>query len=96
MGGPRWQMVPVPSLIINVVITTSTSLLLLKVINVLTNFYILSDILLFKYFLLYGYFEGNSDNAMNSTIWRHNDNITSLCRSRYALLLEVMSSLICV
>ena len=66
------------------------------VFNVLTNFLILSDILLFKYFSLYGYFEGNSDNAMNSTIWRHNDNITSLCRSSYALLLEMMSSLCCV
>ena len=42
------------------------------VINVLTNFLILSDIFIFKYFSLYGYFDGNSDNAMNSTIWRHN------------------------
>ena len=69
MTGPRWQMVPVPSLVINVVITTS--LLLLKVIsNVLANFLILLDILPFKYFSLYGYFEvnWNSENAMNSTI----------------------------
>ena len=80
MAGPRRQVVPVPSLIINVVITTS--LLLLKVINVLTNFLILSDILLFKYFSVYGYFEGNSDNAMNSTIWRHNDNRDLTIRQR--------------
>ena len=39
-----------PILVINDVIMTS--LLLLKIINVLANFLILSDTLLFKYFLL--------------------------------------------
>ena len=39
-----------PILVINDV--TMTSLLLLKIINVLANFLILSDSLLFKYFLL--------------------------------------------
>ena len=53
-----------------------------KVINVLTNFLILLDILLFRYFSVYGYFEGNSDNAMNSTIWRHNDNRDLTIRQR--------------
>ena len=40
-----------------------TSLLLLKIIDVLPNFLILSDTLLFKYFLLYGFFQGNLDLA---------------------------------
>ena len=51
-------MVPVPSLIVNDVIMTP--LLLLKIINVLANFMILSDSLLFRYFLLYGYFKGKN------------------------------------
>ena len=55
----RWQIVP--CLVINDV--TMTSLLLLKIINVLPNFLILSDTLLLKYFLLYGFFEGNLDFA---------------------------------
>ena len=41
MADPRWRMVPDPSLTINDVIMTS--LLVLKVINVSTNFLILSD-----------------------------------------------------
>ena len=55
----RWQIVP--CLVINDV--TMTSLLLLKIIDVLPNFLILSDTLLFKYFLLYGFFQGNLDLA---------------------------------
>jgi len=39
------------------------SLLLLKIIYVLTNFLILSDTFLFKYFLLYVYFKENWDFA---------------------------------
>ena len=35
-----------------------TSLLLLKMIKVLVNFLVLSDTLLFKFFLLYGFLEG--------------------------------------
>ena len=50
MADPRWRTVPDPSLTINDVIMTL--LLLLKVINALTNFSILSDILLFKNFSL--------------------------------------------
>ena len=40
-----------------------TSLLLLKIIYVSANFLILSDTLLFKYFLLYVYFKENWDFA---------------------------------
>ena len=43
MADPRWRMVPVPSYIMNNVIVTS--LLLLKVINVLVNFLMLSNFL---------------------------------------------------
>ena len=43
MADPRWRMVPVPSYIMNNVIVTS--LLLLKVINVLVNFFMLSNFL---------------------------------------------------
>ena len=42
-----------------------TSLLLLKIIYVLANFLILSDTLLFKYFLLYVYLKENLDFANN-------------------------------
>lgn len=52
-------MVPVPSSIINDVIMKL--LLMLKVINVLANFLILSESLLLEWFSLYGYFEGNLD-----------------------------------
>ena len=45
MADPRWRMVPVPSYIMNNVIVTS--LLLLKVINVLVNFLMLSNFLLY-------------------------------------------------
>ena len=45
MADPRWRMVPVPSYVINNVIVTS--LLLLKVINVLVNFLMLSNFLLY-------------------------------------------------
>ena len=43
MADPRWRMVPVPYYIMNNVIVTS--LLLLKVINVLVNFLMLSNFL---------------------------------------------------
>ena len=52
MAHSGWQMVPDPSLIINDVIMTS--LLLLKISYVLANFLVLSDTLLFEYFLLQG------------------------------------------
>ena len=52
MEDPRWRMVPDPSLTIIDIIMRS--LLLLKVTNVLTNFSILSDILLLSIF----HFEG--------------------------------------
>lgn len=52
-------MVPVPSSIINDVIMKL--LMMLKVINVLANFLILSESLLLEWFSLYGYFEGNLD-----------------------------------
>lgn len=52
-------MVPVPSLIVNNDVIM-TPLLLLKIINVLAKFMILSDSLLFRYFLLYGYFKGKN------------------------------------
>ena len=45
MADLRWRMVPVPSYIMNNVIVTS--LLLLKVINVLVNFLMLSNFLLY-------------------------------------------------
>lgn len=45
MADPRWRMIPVPSYIMNNVIVTS--LLLLKVINVLVNFLMLSNFLLY-------------------------------------------------
>ena len=47
-----------------------TSLILLNIIYVLANFLILSDTLLFKYFFLYVFFEGNLvsvDNFNNFT-----------------------------
>ena len=52
-----------------------TSLLLLKIIYVLANFLILSDTLLFKYFLLYVYFKETdldfANNLNNMTLlWR--------------------------
>jgi len=50
MADPRRRIVTDHFLIINDVIVTS--LLLLKIINVLTNFMIVSDTILFKYFLL--------------------------------------------
>ena len=50
MADPRRRIVPDHFLMINDVIVAS--ILLLKIINVLTNFLILSDTLLFKYFLL--------------------------------------------
>ena len=52
-------MVPVPSSIINDVIMKL--LLMLKIMNVLANFLILSESLLLEWFSLYGYFEGNLD-----------------------------------
>ena len=45
MADPRWRMVPVPSYIMNNVIVTS--LLLLKVTNVLVNFLMSSKFLLY-------------------------------------------------
>lgn len=36
-------------------------LLMLKIMNVLANFLILSESLLLEWFSLYGYFEGNLD-----------------------------------
>ena len=50
-------MVPVPLMIINDVIVTI--LLLLNIIYMLTNFLILFDRILFKYFSIYDYFDGN-------------------------------------
>ena len=62
-----------------------TSLLLLKIIYVLANFLILSDTLLFKYFLLYVSFKENLDFANNlnnmTLLWRQ---ITSKSQSSYA------------
>ena len=65
---PRWWILPVPFLLIIDVIMTS--LILLNIIYVLANFLILSDTLLFKYFFLYVFFEGNLvsvDNFHNFT-----------------------------
>ena len=59
MEDPRWRMVPVPLLIINDVIVTT--LLLLNIIEMLTNWLILFDRILFKYFSNYDYFDGKFD-----------------------------------
>lgn len=60
---PRWWMLPVPFLLIIDVIMTS--LILLNIIYVLATFLILSDTLLFKYFFLYVFFEGNLVSVNN-------------------------------
>ena len=52
---------PTSFLVINDVIMTS--LLFLKIIYMLTDFLILSNTLLFKYFSLYVYLGGNFDSA---------------------------------
>ena len=59
MEDPRWRMVPVPLLITNDVIVMT--LLLFNIIYMLTNFLILFDRILFKYFSIYDYFDGNFD-----------------------------------
>ena len=70
-----------------------TSLLLLKIIYVSANFLILSDTLLFKYFLLYVYFKENWDfaNDLNNMtlLWRQ---ITSKCQSSLAWIHPITSS----
>ena len=63
MADPKWLMLPIPFLEINDFMMTS--LLLLKIIYVLADFLILSDTLLFKYFLLYVYVKENLDFANN-------------------------------
>ena len=57
MEDPRWRMVPVPFMIINNVIVTT--LLLLNIIYMLKNFLILFDRILFIFFSIYDYFDGN-------------------------------------
>ena len=59
MEDPRWRMVPVPLMIINDVIVTT--ILLLNIIYMLTNFLILFDRILFNFFSIYVYFDGNFD-----------------------------------
>ena len=63
MADPRWRMVPVPSYIINNVIVTL--LLLLKVINVLVNFLMLSYFLLYLSYLRFMVIEWNLDSPTN-------------------------------
>ena len=63
MADPRWRMVPVPSYIINNVI--ATLLLLLKVINVLVNFLMLSYFLLYLSNLHFMVIEWNLDSPTN-------------------------------
>ena len=71
-----------PILVINDVIMTS--LLLLKIINVLANFLILSDTLLFKYFF-----------ALE--ILRHNDaKLRYVSIKLYLEMVELIIALICV
>ena len=79
MADPRWWTVPDPSLVINDVIITS--LLLLKVINVLANFCIpISSCCSFcstLYYLSTFRFEGkqrwNLDSSNKTKLWRQND-----------------------
>ena len=67
-----------------------TSLLLLKIIYELANFFDFIPTLLFKYFPRYVYFEENLDSANKfnnmTSQWRQ---ITSLCQSTYAQTLEM-------
>ena len=63
MADPRWRMVPVPSYIINNVIVTLP--LLLKVINVLVNFLMLSYFLLYLSYLRFMVIEWNLDSSTN-------------------------------
>ena len=63
MADPRWRMVPVPSYIINDVIVTLP--LLLKVINVLVNFLMLSYFLLYLSYLRFMVIEWNLDSSTN-------------------------------
>ena len=89
----RWQIVP--CLVINDV--TMTSLLLLKIIDVLPNFLILSDTLLFKYFCSMASSRGIWTLPNNLEILRHND--VKLCHvsiKLYLEMLEIISALICV
>ena len=63
LNNSRWRMVSVPFEVINDVIMTS--LLLLKIIFVLANFYYFIWVLTlsFYHFNIYVYFEGNLDSA---------------------------------
>ena len=63
MADPRWRMVPVPSYIINNVIVTLP--LLLKVINVLVDFLMLSYFLLYLSYLRFMVIEWNLDSSTN-------------------------------